>query len=110
MPTRTQAHEGGTNVTIHIGKQFLILHLKYAFYNALLQRPCQRGETKPGQPVHVDFNNIFRVCHHHQQSLFLFLFFSAAEGDITTEREYTTAPSNGAQSLPALLQPNEEKL
>jgi hypothetical protein len=27
MPTRTQAHEGGTNVTIHIGKQFLILHL-----------------------------------------------------------------------------------
>jgi len=23
-------------VTIHIGKQFLILHLEYAFYNALL--------------------------------------------------------------------------
>ena len=37
MPTRTQAHEGGTNVTIHIGKQFLILLLEYAFYNALLQ-------------------------------------------------------------------------
>jgi hypothetical protein len=41
MPTRTQAHEGGTNVTIHIGIQFLVLHLEYAFYNviALLQPP-----------------------------------------------------------------------
>jgi len=34
---RTQAQEGGTNVTIHIGIQFLILHPEYAFYNALLQ-------------------------------------------------------------------------
>ena len=35
--SRTQAHEDGTNVMIHIGIQFLILHLEYAFYNALLQ-------------------------------------------------------------------------
>jgi hypothetical protein len=45
MPTRTQAHEGGTNVTIHIGKQFLILHLEYAFYNALLQGARARATT-----------------------------------------------------------------
>jgi hypothetical protein len=39
-------YEGGTNVTIHIGRiQFLILHLKFALYNALLQYPSH-GKLK----------------------------------------------------------------
>ena len=53
MPMRTQAHEGGTNVTIHLGKQFLILHLEYAFYNALLHSFTRNYGDKKSRPDHV---------------------------------------------------------
>jgi hypothetical protein len=64
MPTRTQAHEGGTNVTIHIGIQFLILHLEYAFYNTLLHIQVYLSLIPTEEEGSSCYTHFYKQAHH----------------------------------------------
>jgi hypothetical protein len=70
------------NVTIHIGIQFLILHLEYAFYNALLHAGSAQGQSRSKEsmsPANLPVRSVFiclcvAKCVHMVCALNLFFY------------------------------------